>query len=93
MSDEEHPGEPWLALDTSLEAARVQAAIFQRMTGEQRVKMAFEMSEAARRAALAGVRQRHPEYTPRQVQLAVYRMELGEELFHLAFPGNEDVRP
>ena len=92
MADEVHPGEPWLPLDTTLEAARVQTAVYQRMTTEQRLRMAFEMTESMRRNATAGVRSRHPEYTPRQVELAVIRMMLGEELFRLAYPG-EDVRP
>jgi hypothetical protein len=39
-----------------------------------------------------GVRSRHPEYTPRQVELAVIRMMVGDDLFRRAYPG-EDVRP
>jgi hypothetical protein len=82
--------DPFLPADTSLEAARVQHGIYRRMTPEQRLHLAFEMTESIRRVAAAGVRARHPEYTERQVLLAVIRLTLGEELFRLAYPG-EDV--
>jgi hypothetical protein len=48
------------------------------------------MNEVLRSVAEDGVRRRHPEYTERQVQLAVIRLRYGEELFLQAFP-NENV--
>ena len=84
--------EPYLPADTTLEAMRVQHAIYRRMPAERRLAMAFEMTAAMRRVSEEGVRSRHPEYTERQVQLAVIRMMLGDELFRRAYPG-EDVRP
>jgi hypothetical protein len=50
------------------------------------------MIEATRALSAAGVRARHPEYTEREVELAVIRLILGEELFRKAFPG-KDVTP
>jgi hypothetical protein len=84
--------EPFLPADTSLEAIRVQHAVYRRMTPEQRWKLAFQMTEFVRALSASGVRLRHPEYTERQVELAVIRLTLGEELFRKAFPG-EDVVP
>lgn len=78
------------AADTSLEAARVQYAIFRRMPSEQRLRLAFQMAESTRALAAAGVRARHPDYTERQVQLAVIRLTLGDDLFRTVYPG-EDV--
>ena len=86
---EEHPGEPWLALDTTLEAARVQTGIYQGMTMEQRWRQALQMADSAKRMSMAGVRARHPDYSPRQVELAVIRMMLGDNLFRRAYPGEE----
>jgi hypothetical protein len=83
--------EPFLPADTSLEAIRVQHAVYRRMTVEQRLKLTFQMIEAARALSASGVRARHPEYTERQVELAVIRLTLGEELFRKAFPGEEVV--
>jgi hypothetical protein len=81
-----HAAAPWLPLDTILEAAQVQTAVFQRVFPERRLQMAFDMIESIIRAGMEGVRSRHPEYTPRQVELAVIRMRLGEDLFRLAYP-------
>jgi hypothetical protein len=82
--------DPFLPSDTSLEAIRVQHAIYRRMPPEKRLRLAFQMSDSARAIAAAGVRARHPEYTERQVRLAVIRLRLGEELFRRVYPG-EDV--
>ncbi len=47
--------------DTHPDAAAVQLEIFRRMTPEQRMRMAFEMSESLRNVALAGLRSRRPD--------------------------------
>ena len=67
-------------LDTSPEARRVQLAIFRRMTGPERVAMAFEMSDAARGLAEAGIRHRHPDWSDERVQEALATQLLGPEL-------------
>ena len=51
--------------------------------------MTFRLSRTLRDISEAGVRHRHPEYTPRQVQLAAIRLAIGEELFAHAYPGVE----
>ncbi len=78
--------------DTSREAAEVQLAVWRGMTCDQRVAMAFELSENVRQIAAEGVRQRHPDYSNDEVRLAVIRLQLGDELFQEAFPGC-DVTP
>jgi len=78
--------------DTSPEAARVQLAALRAMSGSRRAEIALEMSEAVRQTARAGIRSRHPEYTPEQVHLAFLRLLLGEEIFRQWWPGCE-VRP
>lgn len=84
--------DPYLPADTSLDAARVQHAVYRRMTPERRLRLACQMSDSIRTLSATGVRARHPEYSDRQVTLAVIRMTLGEDLFRRAYPG-EDVRP
>jgi hypothetical protein len=59
------------SLDTSPDAARRQIEIFRRMSGPERVAMAWRMSEAARELAVAGNRHRHPDWTPEQVHDAL----------------------
>jgi hypothetical protein len=77
-------------LDTSFEAARVHHELWRTSSGERRWKDAFEMNETLRNVAEDTIRRRHPEYTERQIQLAVIRLRYGDELFRQAFP-NEDV--
>jgi hypothetical protein len=82
--------DPFLPADTSLDAIRVQHAIYRRMPPEQRLRLACQMTDSMRAVAADGVRARHPDYSERQVQLAVIRLMLGEDMFHRVFP-EEDV--
>jgi len=50
-------------LDTSPDAAAVHAAVLRRMSPEQRVRAAFEMSDSLRELTLAGLRTRHPDWS------------------------------
>ncbi len=72
--------------DTTLEAARVQFAIFRRMRPEERVRIAVELSEAVRANLEGGIRHRHPEYTTEAVKLASIRVIVGEAFFQKAYP-------
>jgi hypothetical protein len=80
-----------LPLDTTLEAARVDTAVLRRMGEARRAAMTVELCETGRNLARQGIRQRHPEYSERELRLAFCRMMLGDELFFQAFPG-EDVQ-
>ena len=59
--------------DTSLEAARIQAAIQRRLTGEQRLCLAFEMSMLTRELCFARLRQEHPDWTDDERRREVLR--------------------
>lgn len=63
--------------DTSPGALKAQLDAIRRMSGERRVAHAFEMSEAARSLAEAGIRHRHPEWPEDQVRAAV-RARIGQ---------------
>ena len=91
ISAEMTMSQSWIPADTTEEVARVQCAIFRRMAEETRLKLAFRMTADLRRRLADGIRQRHPEYSARQVQLAMIRLTLGEELFGIVYPG-VDVR-
>ena len=62
--------------DTSPEAQAIQLKIQSGMSGEQRILLAFEMSEFARELARAGIRHDHPEWS---------EAEIARELLRLAF--------
>ena len=72
--------------DTSPEAHAVQAAIWRRMTSEQRSELAAQMSEDARSITLDAIRARHPEYDAEQVKRALVRLLYGDEFARAAWP-------
>jgi hypothetical protein len=47
---------------------------------------AFSLSATTRRLAMAGIRHRHPEYSDRDVQLALARLLFGDEIVRAAWP-------
>jgi len=53
--------------DTSVEAAEAQVRILSDMAPPERMRIAFEMSEAARRMALAGLRSRNPDLSEEEL--------------------------
>ena len=48
--------------DTSPQAAALQTKIYQKLTGEQRLTLAWDMSLAARELCLTRLRQQHPDW-------------------------------
>jgi hypothetical protein len=78
-----------LPADTTVDAARIQMAVWERLGPAGRVELAFRMSEDVRRLAEAGVRHRHPNYSNQQVHAAVTRLMLGDALFRAAYAGAE----
>lgn len=69
-----------LARDTRSAAAVVQREILRQLGGPARLEMACRMSDDARDVALAGIRHRHPEWTPDAVHRELLRLMLGPEL-------------
>ena len=65
--------------DTSPEAQAIQDEIYRRMTGEERLKLAFEMSEMARAFTLARLRKEHPEWTDWELKRELLRYAFGSE--------------
>jgi hypothetical protein len=63
--------------DTSIAAAEKQLQAQTRMTGEQRLLLAFEMSLFTRELAAAGIRDQHPEWP---------EFEVARELLRRSFP-------
>jgi hypothetical protein len=66
--------------DTTPAAQARQRDVFRRMTPEQRVALAAEMSDEIRAVTEAGIRHRHPEWTDDEVQAELARIVLGPAL-------------
>lgn len=78
--------------DTSSDALHAQLAAVMRLSGEERTQVAVEMSEATRELARAGVRMRHPEYNANEVELALFRLLYGNEMFRQTWPDEPLLR-
>jgi hypothetical protein len=66
--------------DTTIDALRKQFEILQNMTGEQRLEIAFELSEKVRQELIADIKKQNPDFTEQQVKLEVIRRCYGEKL-------------
>ena len=66
--------------DTDETARQVQLSATRQLTASERVRLAVEMSEAARRIAIDGERRRHPELTEEQARRVVFRRMWGAVL-------------
>ena len=59
--------------DTTLSTARMQLAAQRRLTGEQRLSLALEMSGLARQLLLARLGHEHPDWSRRQLERELLR--------------------
>lgn len=74
-----------LPADTTPGAHAAQLAAYRAMSPSARVRAALQMSEEARRLALAGERHRHPDWPEARIRRAVAESLLGRELADRAF--------
>ena len=65
--------------DTSPAAQAIQDEIHRRMTGEERLKLAIEMSLMAREFAWARLRKEHPDWTEWELKRETLRYAFGSE--------------
>lgn len=79
--------------DTTPDAHRIQADIYRRMSGAERLSLAFQITATVRDLAMAGVRARHPDYSDDQVFRAWARLTLGDDLTAAVWPDRELVEP
>jgi hypothetical protein len=75
-----------LSLDTHAEAEHLQIAIWHRMTPQQKLELVAGASRAVRELALAGLRQRHPDASSRELTLRYACLTLEPELARAAYP-------
>ena len=55
------------------EGLQKQIEIYRRMTGQQRLQIAFELADLCRELARCGVLSQHPDWTDEQVEHEVVR--------------------
>jgi hypothetical protein len=79
--------------DTTVDAAEVQRAVLRAMPAGRKLELFVHTCEAIRELSLSGIRARHPEYSRREAQLALWRMLHGDELFRRAWPREALLSP
>ena len=72
--------------DTSPDSHEAQLRAYRRLGPAGRARVAARLSADTRELARAGIRARHPEYRDEDVESALRRILLGDELFHRAWP-------
>ncbi|MBI5495854.1 MAG: hypothetical protein HY904_12590 [Deltaproteobacteria bacterium] len=79
--------------DTTPDAARFQAALYDAMDPAARVAVAAAMSDDAREVTMNGIRTRHPEYTDIEVQHALFVILHGPQVVARVWGGSAVVPP
>ncbi|HQZ39452.1 MAG TPA: hypothetical protein PLH72_10475 [Vicinamibacterales bacterium] len=77
--------------DAAIEVRQIEA--WRRMTPEQKLTLVAQMTAAVRDLALAGVRERFPEASPREQFLRLAQVTLGDALARQAYPELEQLDP
>jgi hypothetical protein len=72
--------------DTTADAAARVRDWYRACGPDRRGELALEMSEEARELTRAGIRARHPDWPEAEIELELFRVSLGDELFHRAWP-------
>lgn len=80
-----------LSADTSPDVERRQIEAWRRMSDAERLALAMSMSATVRQLAMAGVRQRYPNASPREQFLRLAIVTLGEDLARKAYPEVEQL--
>lgn len=72
--------------DTSADAWEAFVAHHRSLSPAERLGRGLAMIDDVERIAASAVRRRHPEYSEDEVEWALRRNRVGDELFHAAWP-------
>lgn len=79
--------------DTTAASYRAQMEAYRRMSADQRLELAMQLSNDLRAVTADGVRNRHPEYDTASVDAAVLHLTLGADIYRLAFSLRGSIAP
>jgi len=79
--------------DTTPQSHAVQVGIYRRLGPAGRMLLADRLSMDVRALSRAGIRLRHPEYSEGEIEQALRRLLLGDDLFRKAWPGQPLLPP
>ena len=79
--------------DTAVEIQRRQQDAWRWMGAPARAEQALVMSEEIRQVSMNGIASRHPEYSQRQVRMALMRLLHGSDVARAIWPNELPVAP
>lgn len=79
--------------DTSVEAERLLFDSYRQMTPGQKLDMVRQLSMAASEFAAAGLKRRHPDASPHEIEMRLAAIRLGPEVMRDAFGWREPSAP
>ncbi|MCZ6635225.1 MAG: winged helix-turn-helix domain-containing protein [bacterium] len=85
------PGYRTQSSDTSYRVERMQIEAYRRMTPAEKMRRISDLCQASARIALAGIRQRYPQATERELQLRLAALRLGRETMVKVFGWDPEV--
>jgi hypothetical protein len=80
-----------LADDTPRDIEQRQIEAWRRMPPSEKLSLVIRLSDTVRELALAGVRQRYPDASPREQFLRLAMVTLGDDLARKAYPEIETM--
>ncbi len=80
-----------LAADTPLAIEQMQVDAWRRMSPADKLALVTNLNDAVRALALAGIRQRHPDASPREQFLRLAILNLGRDLAARAYPEIDEL--
>ncbi len=78
-----------LPYDTQEKSAMRQFDVLKKMDISARAEMTFQLSDNLRAIVEAGIRQRHPDYTPDQITQAALNLVMDKDIVSQAFGGRK----
>ncbi|MCC7126515.1 MAG: hypothetical protein IT178_16820 [Acidobacteria bacterium] len=82
-----------LASDTDPEIEARQIDAWRRMTPEEKWHIVEAMNQTVRELALAGIRDRFPNASPREQFLRLAQLRLGDDLAREVYPELDEIDP
>jgi hypothetical protein len=79
--------------DTTLESHEAQLQAYRRLGATGCARLAGRLSADTRELTRAGIRARYTDYTDEQVEFALRRILLGDDLFRRAWPARPLLAP
>ena len=76
--------------DTSPEAQEVLIRLYRQMPLDKKLLLVFDAYEMGKQLAMAGLRQRHPQVSEKEIWRLWARQHLGDTLFAAVYGGGAD---